>query len=85
MSSALFYRWRSKYGGMDAPMMARMKDLEEENRRLEKMYTEERLKAEIIQETMQKNGEANLPTRDGAMGSATQGGQHSRGVYRVWH
>jgi putative transposase len=54
MSSALFYRWRSKYGGMDASVMARMKELEEENRRLKKMYAEERLKAEIIAETMQK-------------------------------
>lgn len=54
MSSALFYRWRSKYGGMDASMMTRMKELEEENRRLKKMYAEERLKAEIIQEAMQK-------------------------------
>lgn len=50
MSSALFYRWRSKYGGMDASMMARMKELEEENRRLKKMYAEERLKAEIVAE-----------------------------------
>ena len=54
MSSALFYKWRSKYGGMDASMMARLKELEEENRRLKKMYAEERLKAEIIQEAMQK-------------------------------
>lgn len=54
ISSALFYRWRSKYGGMDASMMARMKELEDENRRLKKMYAEERLKAEIIAEAMQK-------------------------------
>lgn len=54
VSSALFYRWRSKFGGMDASMMARMKELEEENRRLKKMYAEERLKAEIIAEAMQK-------------------------------
>lgn len=44
MSSALFYRWRSKYGCMDASMMARMKELEEENRCLKKMCDEERLK-----------------------------------------
>lgn len=54
ISSALFYKWRSKYGGMDASMMSRMKELEEENRRLKKMYAEERLKAEIIAEAMQK-------------------------------
>jgi len=55
MSSALFYKWRSRYGGMDASMMARLKELEEENRRLKKMYAEERLKAEIVAEALQKN------------------------------
>jgi putative transposase len=54
MSSASFYKWRAKYGGMDASLMARMKELEEENRRLKKMYAEERLKSEIIQEAMAK-------------------------------
>jgi len=54
MSSATFYKWRSKYGGMDVSMMQRVKELEEENRRLKKMYAEERLKAEIIQEALEK-------------------------------
>lgn len=54
MSSALFYRWRSKFGGMDVFMMARLKEFEEENRRLKKMYAEERLKAEIVAEALQK-------------------------------
>ncbi len=54
MSSATFYKWRTKYGGMDASMMARLKELEEENRRLKKMYAEERLKAEIVQEALTK-------------------------------
>lgn len=54
MSSASFYKWRSKYGGMDASMMTRLKELEDENRRLKKVYADERLKAEIIQEAMAK-------------------------------
>ena len=54
MSDATFYNWRAKYGGMDVSMMKRMKELEEENRSLKKMYAEERLKAEIIQEAMAK-------------------------------
>lgn len=48
MSSVTFYKWRSKFGGMDASMMARLKELDDENRRLNKMYPEERLKSEII-------------------------------------
>ncbi len=54
ISSATFYKWCSKYAGMDASLMARMRELEAENARLKKMYAEERLKAEIIQEAMAK-------------------------------
>ncbi len=54
MSSATFYKWRAKFGGMDASLMARLRELEAENARLKKMYAEERLKAEIIQEAMAK-------------------------------
>jgi putative transposase len=54
ISSALFYRWRSKYGGMDVSLMSRLKELEAENARLKKMYAEERLKAEIVQDALEK-------------------------------
>ena len=54
ISSATFYNWRSKYGGMDASLMKRLKELEAESRRLKKMYAEERLKAEIVQEALEK-------------------------------
>jgi putative transposase len=54
MSTATFYKWRSKFGGMDASLMARMKELEDENRRLKKMYADERLKAEIVAEALTK-------------------------------
>jgi putative transposase len=55
MSSASFYKWRSKYGGMDAALMTRMKELEAENARLKKMYAEERLKADVLKEAIEKN------------------------------
>ena len=54
IGTATFYKWRAKYGGMDVSMMARMKELEEENRRLKKMYLEEKLKAEIVAEALEK-------------------------------
>jgi putative transposase len=54
MSDATFYKWRAKFGGMDVSMMARLKELEEENRRLKKMYAEERLKAEVLNEAITK-------------------------------
>jgi len=53
MSSATFYKWRAKFGGMDASLMKEMKELRAENARLKKMYAEERLKAEIRQEALE--------------------------------
>ncbi len=60
MSNATFYKWRAKYGGMDASLIARLKELEAENAKLKKMYAEERLKAEIIQEAMSKKWQSHL-------------------------
>jgi putative transposase len=54
ISSATFYKWRAKFGGMDVSMMTRMKELEDENRRLRKMVVDERLKAEIVTEALAK-------------------------------
>lgn len=54
MSDATFYKWRAKFGGMDVSMMARLKELEDENRRLKKMYAEERLKADVLNEAITK-------------------------------
>jgi putative transposase len=54
ISTSAFYKWRSKYGGMDASLMKRMKELEDENRRLKKMYAEEKLIGEIAREALEK-------------------------------
>jgi len=54
MSDASFDKWRAKYGGMDVSSMTRMKEFEEENRRLKKMYAESRMHAEILREAMAK-------------------------------
>ncbi|SPL72520.1 Transposase [Acinetobacter stercoris] len=54
MSSATFYKWKSKYGSMDLSMMTRLKELETENARLKRMYADERLKADILQDALSK-------------------------------
>ena len=54
ISSATFYKWRSKYNGMTLSLMQRMKDLEKENNQLKKMYAEEKLKYELVQEVLEK-------------------------------
>ena len=54
MSSAAFYKWRSKYGGMDASMISRLKELEQENNRLKRMYADVQLKYEAVRDALGK-------------------------------
>lgn len=54
ISSATFYKWRSKYGGMDAALMGQMKELQAENAKLKKMYAEAQLAAEVLKEALAK-------------------------------
>lgn len=54
ISTATFYKWRSKYGGMDASMMSQMKALEEENRRLKRMYADLSMQADLLKEALGK-------------------------------
>ena len=53
VSQNTIYNWRRKYGGLEVSDAKRLKQLEDENRRLKKMYAEERLKAEIRQEALE--------------------------------
>jgi putative transposase len=55
ISSATFYKWRSKFGGMDVSLMAKMKELEDENRRLKKLYVDAQMRAMIVEEALAKN------------------------------
>ena len=50
-----FYKWKAKYGGMDASALRRMKELEEENRRLKQMYAELSLDHEILKDIVEKS------------------------------
>jgi putative transposase len=54
ISSATFYKWRSKYGGMDVSMLSQVKQLESENNRLKRMYAELQLDHHILKEAMTK-------------------------------
>jgi putative transposase len=54
ISSATFYKWRSKNGGMDASMIAESKAIQEENRRLKKMFAELSMQNELLKEALGK-------------------------------
>jgi putative transposase len=54
MSSASFYKWRAKFGGMDAFLIAEMKDMSEQNRRLKRMYAEMSMQNDLLKEALGK-------------------------------
>ena len=51
ISSATFYKWRARYGDMDAAMMGQMKALEDENRRLKRMFADLSMQADLLKES----------------------------------
>ena len=54
VNTATFYKWRAKFGGMDVSLMAKMKELEDENRRLKTMYVDAQMRAMIVDEALAK-------------------------------
>jgi len=54
MSSASFYKWRAKFGGMDASMISEMKAMAEENRRLKRMYAEMSMQNDLLKDALGK-------------------------------
>jgi putative transposase len=54
IGSSTFYKWRQKYGGMEASDVKRLKELEEKNRRLKQMYAELSLKSQMQEEIIKK-------------------------------
>jgi putative transposase len=54
ISAATFYQWRSKYGGMSVSDMQRLRELEQENARLKRMYADLSLDHELIKEVLAK-------------------------------
>lgn len=54
ISDATFYKWRKQYGGMEVDQLKRLKELEEENRRLKHMYAELSIDHRILKEVLEK-------------------------------
>ena len=55
MSSATFYSWRSKYGGMDAALISQMKALAAENARIKQMYVEVSMQNDLLKDALKKS------------------------------
>ena len=56
ISDATFYTWRSKYGGLEISEMRRLRQLEEENRRLKSIVADQALDIRALKEVLSKNG-----------------------------
>jgi putative transposase len=53
-SKATYYKWKAQYGGMDVSSLKRLKELEEENRRLKQMYAELSLEHKALKDIVEK-------------------------------
>jgi len=58
MSNASFYKWRAKFGGMDASMISELKAMADENRRLKCMYAEMSMQNDLLKEALGKSVKA---------------------------
>ena len=54
VSQAAYYKWKSKYGGMEASDIRRLKELEEENRKLKRMFANLSLENEALKDVIAK-------------------------------
>jgi putative transposase len=56
IADAAFYTWRKKYGGLEVSEMRRLRQLEEENRRLKAIVADQALDLRALKEVLAKNG-----------------------------
>ena len=54
VSSATYYKWKSKYGGMEASDIVRLKELKDENRRLKQMYADLSLENRALKDVIER-------------------------------
>lgn len=67
VSDATYYNWKAKYGGMEASDIRRLKDLEEENRRLKQMFADLSLENRALKDVIEKSSEALGAPRPGRL------------------
>jgi putative transposase len=84
ISTTTFYKWRTKFGGMDASLMARLKELEDENRRLKKCMLRSASRPKSSPRPWQKSGDAICPSGDGDQSRCSLHHLHPSGLPGVW-
>ncbi len=77
MSSVNFYKWRAKFGGMDALMIPEMRSMADGLRRVKLMYAEMSLQNDLLEEALGKSVKAISAKRDGPKSSTSSQDQHA--------
>jgi putative transposase len=85
ISDATYYNWKSKYGGMEASEIKRLKELEDENRQLKQMYAELSLEHKILKDIIEKSCKANDSARAGRPCQTEFWGESAPSLSCRWH
>ena len=80
VSDATYYNWKAKYGGMEVADIRRLKDLEEENQRLKRMFADLSLKHEALKDVVEKSFKAGGETGAGGLRQAISQSLPAKGV-----
>src|SRR5947199_1690907 len=81
ISSATFYKWKARYGGLDVSEAKRLRALEEENARLKKLLADAMLDNAMLKEIALKNGDARRQARGRHSAPGRVRGERTAGVW----
>lgn len=84
ISSATFYKWKAKYGGLEVSDAKRLKALEDENAKLKKLLAEAMLDNAMLKDVASKNGDARREARGRRSSEDLVRGERTAGVCRPW-
>lgn len=84
ISSATFYKWKSKFGGLDVSEARRLRSLEEENSRLKKLLAEAMLDNAVLKDLASKNGNARRQAGSRRPCPRASRGERASGVCTGW-
>lgn len=85
ISDATYYNWKSKYGGMEASDVKRLKELESENQKLKQMYADLSLEHRILQDIVEKSCKASGAARARRLCDANPSSESTPGLSCSWH
>ncbi len=84
ISDATYYNWKKKYGGLGVGELRRLKQLEEENRKLKQIVADLSLDKQMLQDVLKKSSEDEAETRSGGAFSNFVSGQCQAGLPFSW-